>query len=51
MDITLIALLSVMAFIFMGFGSHYKDRFMLIVSLVVFLILAFIFGAEGGGII
>lgn len=51
MEITLVALLCVIAFIFMGFGSHYKDRFMLIVSLVVFLILAFVFITEGGGII
>jgi hypothetical protein len=51
MDITLVALLVGVAFLFMGFGTHYKDRFMLVISLVVFLILSFIFITEGGGII
>ena len=51
MDITLVALLVSIAFIFMGFGTHYRDRFMLMISLIVFLVLSFIFITEGGGII
>jgi hypothetical protein len=51
MDITLVALLLGMAFIFMGFGTHYRDRFMLSICLVIFLILSFVFLTEGGGIL
>lgn len=49
MDLGITALLFAVSFGFLGIGSHLKDRFFLSVSLVLFIILGFIFLFEGLG--